>query len=696
MTSLITRKRMLNIGCGASFHHDWVNIDFHDHGGAVLAYDLRLGIPFPDATADVIYHSHVLERFTRESGTHFLTECFRVLRPGGLLRIVVPDLENIVRAYLTALEDAKKAVSGAEERHQWMIIELIDQMVRTKSGGAMAEFWRRKPLPEEDFILSRSGVELVNFQISSRDAPLVRKQKARALPLPTIKGGELYRWMYDELSLRRLLEQAGFTGIERQAHDRSIQPDIIAYGLDAAPDGSIRRPHSLFMEALKPHTAGKAKAMPRVALLSTSDAGGAFTATLRQHLGLLDAGIRSHMYVAKQHGAARNLHVLPVPGQQVERQGEAAQLSGFNKAWQEHASALAAYPRRPQGLDMFSAGFQCALAPPVQLQEDFAVINVHWVANFFDVAANVELLQGRPLVLTLHDMRFFTGGCHYTGGCLAFTERCGQCPQLGSNYPEDLSYQTWRTQRAAYRKLDLHIVTPSAWLAGEAKKSSLLRDFPVRVIPNAHPLDLFRPLDRAAIRASLGCAPDDFVLLFVAQSLGNKRKGGSYLLEALRRLALLPLAAHTRLFLLGKNTLPDFFDIDLRIKTPGYVETPEEMAEIYNAADALLVPSLEDNLPNTICEALGCGTPVVAFAAGGIAEMIRDGETGRLAPVGDVAGLLAGIEWAASVKNDAKTRSACRAFAEESWSADARARDYAQLFQELAERRAVARKGRKK
>jgi glycosyltransferase involved in cell wall biosynthesis len=111
------------------------------------------------------------------------------------------------------------------------------------------------------------------------------------------------------------------------------------------------------------------------------------------------------------------------------------------------------------------------------------------------------------------------------------------------------------------------------------------------------------------------------------------------------------------------------------------------MAALYNAADAVIVPSLEDNQPNVICEALGCGTPVAAFAAGGIPEMVVHEETGWLAPLRDIGGLLDGIAWAAKVKDDAKIRLRCRAFALEKWSAQARARDYVQLFRELGENR---------
>ena len=681
-------KRLLNLGCGADFHPDWINIDFHDHGGTVLPYDLRLGIPFPDASVDVVYHSHLLEHFTCDGGRAFLAECFRVLRPGGLLRAVVPDLENIVQAYLAALEEARADVRGAVERHQWMIIELIDQMTRVRSGGAMAEFWRRDPLPEADFLFSRSGMELINFRKSLSGAPARISQRTSALSLPDIdflQGGEIHRWMYDEPSLRRLLEQTGFTGIVRQKYDASLYSDLPRYGLDAGPAGTVRKPDSLFMEALKPQPVEKVEPLPRAALFATTESGGAGIAAFRIHTSLLDSGVLAHMYVAEQRILGRNLHVLPVPRKRIEY-GYAARLNELKRVRQRSRSAVAAYPQRPPGLEFFSTNDQCAVLSALPFLEDFAIINLHWVADFFAVSANSEALAGRPVVWTLHDMRPFTGGCHYTGACRGFTEHCGQCPQLGSQEPRDLSFKTWSEQMAAYRKLDLHIVAPSVWLAGEARKSSLLGRFPVRVIPNAHPLDAFRPLDRAAIRASLGFSPEDFVLLFTAQSLDNERKGGVYMLETLRRLACLPLSARTRLLFLGSNPPPDFLRTGIRAEATGYVDAPEHMAALYNVADAVLVPSLEDNSPNVICESLGCGTPVVAFAAGGIPEMLRDGETGRLAPVRDADGLLAGIEWAATIKDDAKIRLRCRAFALEKWSAPARARDYVDLFRELLER----------
>ena len=86
---------MLNLGCGGRFHPEWTNIDFYSSGGAVIAHDLNLGIPFPDSSFDVVYHSHVLEHFPKAKARRFIAECVRVLKPGGILRVVVPDLEDL-------------------------------------------------------------------------------------------------------------------------------------------------------------------------------------------------------------------------------------------------------------------------------------------------------------------------------------------------------------------------------------------------------------------------------------------------------------------------------------------------------------------------------------------------------------------------------------------------------------------------
>jgi predicted SAM-dependent methyltransferase len=127
--------KMLNLGCGEKYHPAWINIDFVSNDKNVIAHNLLKGIPFGDNEVDVVYHAHVLEHFSPEDGKNLVKECFRVLKPGGILRVGVPDLENIIREYIRNLEGAKNGDSEAAARYEWIKLELLDQMVRHRRGG---------------------------------------------------------------------------------------------------------------------------------------------------------------------------------------------------------------------------------------------------------------------------------------------------------------------------------------------------------------------------------------------------------------------------------------------------------------------------------------------------------------------------------------------------------------------------------
>ncbi|HYP54083.1 MAG TPA: methyltransferase domain-containing protein, partial [Pyrinomonadaceae bacterium] len=151
--------KLLNLGCGPRFRPgpDWVNVDFTSAHPAVLAHDLRRGVPFPEGTFDAVYHSHVLEHFSPRDAEPFVRECFRVLRPGGVLRVAVPDLEQICRLYLGALEGLGEGREGARAEHEWLLLELYDQAVRTRPGGEMAEHLRRLDPAAREFVVARAG-----------------------------------------------------------------------------------------------------------------------------------------------------------------------------------------------------------------------------------------------------------------------------------------------------------------------------------------------------------------------------------------------------------------------------------------------------------------------------------------------------------------------------------------------------------
>jgi predicted SAM-dependent methyltransferase len=277
-------KQMLNLGCGTRIHPNWINVDLVPSTSNVIAYDLRLPLPFPDDYFDVVYHSHVLEHFNRVEGQRFLTECYRVCRPGGVLRVVVPDLETIVRLYLKYLEDALRGETQAHHRYNWMMFELFDQMVRSRTGGDTAEYLASSPPELAEFLISRVGKEVYSSYKSDKDNSshivprflrLVTRPKRmwyyfRATITCGILGllwsrsgrditkeilfrqqGEVHRWMYDQYSIRKVLEQVGFSEVVIFSSSESRVEGWNSFGLDIEPDSTIYKPDSLFCEAVK-------------------------------------------------------------------------------------------------------------------------------------------------------------------------------------------------------------------------------------------------------------------------------------------------------------------------------------------------------------------------------------------------------------------------------------------------------------
>lgn len=255
-------KKYLNLGCGGRYHHEWTNVDFYSTGPGVIAHNLTKKLPFKDNSFDVVYHSHVLEHFSKKGAPLFLSECHRVLKPFGIIRVVVPDLEQIAKLYLSILSEAKRGDATACNKYEWILIELFDQMVRNVPGGEMLNYWKQNPMPAEDFVIERVGSEVLNCLAILRkhnnqvNAPIVSQIPDRNDPMSigTFRlSGEIHQWMYDEFSLSRLLESTGFCNIHRCAANESAIDDFNRFLLDIEPDGAVRKPESLFIEALKPN-----------------------------------------------------------------------------------------------------------------------------------------------------------------------------------------------------------------------------------------------------------------------------------------------------------------------------------------------------------------------------------------------------------------------------------------------------------
>ncbi len=277
------KLKYLNLGCGKNYvsTEEWINIDFVSIGKDVISHNLLKGIPFEDNTFDLIYHSHVLEHFSKNDGINFIAECYRVLKPGGIIRVVIPDLEKITREYIKSLEICinEPKNTGAVANYQWMLLEMYDQTVRNKSGGLMREYLSQKKMINENFVSGRIGEQVQayrkNISIISNNKPrissfynfkkiaykLFRQLKSSNLFFLLINNkaynigkfrleGEIHQWMYDRFSLGHLLSSCGFYGIEIRDAFTSYINNWENYGLDGK-NNIIRKPDSLFMEAVK-------------------------------------------------------------------------------------------------------------------------------------------------------------------------------------------------------------------------------------------------------------------------------------------------------------------------------------------------------------------------------------------------------------------------------------------------------------
>ncbi|PTY01534.1 methyltransferase [Verrucomicrobia bacterium LW23] len=265
--------RMVNLGCGGRFHPAWENYDLTPASPDVRPLDLSGPLPFEDASVDVIYASHVVEHLDRSAVPALLSDIRRVLRPEGILRLVVPDLEGIVRGYLRCLDKARrKPRQLALAEHEWMTLELLDQIIRSRGGGYMGRLWQSTPFLAKPLVARRFGREFTDWDAAfgPRDGqgPIARHEVYQIPPASNeervafLATGENHRWMYDEISLGALMRQAGFASPRAVRANQSQIPHFAGYQLDTDEHGAVRKPDSLFMEA-----GGKAQHSTRVGKL---------------------------------------------------------------------------------------------------------------------------------------------------------------------------------------------------------------------------------------------------------------------------------------------------------------------------------------------------------------------------------------------------------------------------------------------
>lgn len=369
------------------------------------------------------------------------------------------------------------------------------------------------------------------------------------------------------------------------------------------------------------------------------DFGGAGIAAHRLHLGLKSSGVQSKMLVLRRISSDSDVVEFVQNNNIIMQQWNKLRAILISSEFNAYKDT------RPQGLEIFTDDRSIYTVSKHPLVQESDVINLHWIARMVNYIEFFSNILNKPIVWTLHDMNPFTGGCHYAGDCTKYQIGCGACPQLGSKDQNDLSRRIFRRKEKAYKGNKIHIVTPSKWLADCARQSQLFKKFKVDVIPNGIPTVIFNKRNKQYSRELLSLPQDKILVLFGSHSVNTARKGAYYLKKVLMLLRNKVDDLNLALVVFGSNSSTFLKDVGFPVYQLGTIYDELLLSVCYSASDIFLLPSLEDNLPNTVLESMACGTPVVSFDIGGIPDMVRSGETGLLAKVRNSEELCEQIEW---------------------------------------------------
>lgn len=409
----------------------------------------------------------------------------------------------------------------------------------------------------------------------------------------------------------------------------------------------------------------------KVVHLCTSDHGGAAQAAIRLHLQLKQAGLESYCFTKFNSGTQIEDHISLM---------RTKSFSHYVDYTLEHYILKNKFPPNSgysEDTVLFTSPHALHHVEKNRLINDADIIHLHWTSHFIDYLHFFKAVK-KPIVWTLHDMNPFTGGCHYSGDCIRFQSTCAGCPQIQNTTQPDLAstYLAYKG-KALHEQTNISIVTPSHWLNQLSSSSKLFHNYEHHHIRNGFNTSTFKVMDQSLNKVKFGIPQDKVNILFAAHSLKLKMKGFDLLIQALRSLP----KELFHLTILGKNIgkeeLKEFHHLSL-----GHITNELTMAELYNAADVFVTPSLRDNLPNTIAEALLCGTPVIGFKVGGISEMIQNGVNGFFAEDTTVPALAHTIRRFLS-KPDQFDRRFIHDQASELYNIERCANDYIKLYDQM-------------
>ncbi len=369
----------------------------------------------------------------------------------------------------------------------------------------------------------------------------------------------------------------------------------------------------------------------RVLIVNTSErTGGAAVAANRLMMALNNNGVKAKMLVRDKESDSLTVVGLPK-----------SPMLNWHFLWERLVIFFHCRFSRKHLFEIDLANSGSDITKLREFQEA-DVIHLHWINQGMLSLSGIRkiLKSGKPVVWTMHDIWPATAICHLTLNCRNFTTRCHNCRLLpGKGSSSDLSTSVWRKKEKMLEDSSIYFVTCSHWLEQEAKASALLRGQKIVSIPNPIDTHIYRSGDKQTARKNLGLPEDKRLILFVSQRVTNKNKGMDYLIDACRQLK------DYELVILGGHAEEVVDQLPLKAHPLGYVNDERRIVEIYQAVDVFVLPSLSENLPNTIMEAMACGVPCVGFKVGGIPEEIDHKRNGYVAEYRDSDDLARGIRW---------------------------------------------------
>ena len=409
----------------------------------------------------------------------------------------------------------------------------------------------------------------------------------------------------------------------------------------------------------------------RVLIVNTSDrTGGAAVAANRLMMALNNHGVKAKMLVRDKLSDSLSVVALPK-----------SPLLYWHFLWERFVIYCRLLFSRHHlfEIDIANAGSDITRLPEFREAD---VIHLHWINQGMLSLGTIRkiLRTGKPVVWTMHDMWPATALCHVTLGCRRFTSACNRCRLLpGGGSANDFSTRIWRKKERMLDGESIYYVACSRWLESEAKASALLKGQKITSIPNPIDTRIYKPGDCAEARRRLGLPLDRQFILFASQRVTNENKGMNYLIEACRLLHDLPKAT---VLILGGHAEEVVSELSIEAIPLGYINDERRIVDIYQAADVFVLPSLSENLPNTIMEAMACGLPCVGFRVGGIPEEIDHKRNGYVAEYRNASDLAHGIRWVLTSVHREELVESCVRKVSHNYSQQSVALRYAEVYQQ--------------